>query len=55
MIGHATQERASRATWDGDALMIATTVYPAVDPQTGKPFTTEVSHRADARVARRRS
>ena len=44
MTGHATQQRVSRARWDGDALMI-TTSYPAVDPGTGKPFTTDVSHR----------
>ena len=42
MTGHATQPRVSRAKWDGDALMI-TTSYPAVDPGTGKPFSTEVS------------
>ena len=44
MTGHATQERVSRARWEGEALVIATS-YPAVDPGTGKPFTTEVSHR----------
>ena len=44
MIGHATQVRMSRANWDGQALRI-TTRYPGVDPDTGKPFTTEVTHR----------
>ena len=44
MTGHATQQRVSRAKWDGDALVIATS-YPAVDPGTGKPFTIEVSQR----------
>ena len=44
MIGHATQVRVSRATWDGQALRI-TTRYPGVDPDTGKSFSTEVTHR----------
>ena len=44
MIGHATQVRVSRAAWDGQTLRI-TTQYPGVDPGTGKPFTTEVTHR----------
>jgi hypothetical protein len=44
MTGHATQTRISRAAWDGDALVI-TTRYPAVDPGTGKSFTSEVSQR----------
>lgn len=44
MIGHASQVRVSRATWDGQALRIATR-YPGVDPDTGKPFTTEVTQR----------
>jgi hypothetical protein len=43
-IGHATQVRVSRATWEGQTLHIRTE-YPDVDPATGKPFTTEVSHR----------
>jgi hypothetical protein len=44
MIGHATQLRTSRATWDGQALRIVSR-YPGVDPGSGKPFTTEVTHR----------
>jgi hypothetical protein len=44
MTGHATQVRVSRARWDGDSLIIATS-YPAVDPGTGKAFTIEVSQR----------
>jgi hypothetical protein len=44
MIGHATHERVSRAAWDGQALRI-TTWYPGVDPESGKPFTTEVTYR----------
>lgn len=44
MIGHAAQVRVSRATWDGQTLHV-TTSYPAVDPASGKPFTTEVTHR----------
>lgn len=43
MIGHATQVRTSRASWDGQSLRIKTT-YPAKDPATGKMFTTEVSY-----------
>ena len=34
----------SRAAWDGQTLRI-TTRYPGVDPDSGKPFTTEVTHR----------
>ena len=50
MIGprHANA-RVSRATWDGQTLQITTT-YPAVDPVSGKPFTTEVDAPAVARV-----
>jgi hypothetical protein len=44
MIGHASQVRVSRAAWDGQTLQVTTT-YPAVDPSSGKPFTTEVTHR----------
>ena len=44
MIGHATQIRVSRASWDGQALRI-TTRYPGIDPGSGKPFTIEVTHR----------
>jgi hypothetical protein len=44
MIGHASQTRVSRAAWDGQTLQVTTT-YPAVDPDSGKPFTTEVTHR----------
>jgi hypothetical protein len=44
MIGHATAIRVSRASWDGQVLRIITR-YPGVDPSSGKPFTTEVTHR----------
>jgi hypothetical protein len=44
MIGHTTQVRLSRAAWEGQTLRI-TTMYPAIDPATGKAFTTEVTHR----------
>jgi hypothetical protein len=44
MIGHASQTRVSRAAWDGQTLQVTTT-YPAVDPDSGKPFTIEVTHR----------
>ena len=43
MIGHSTQVRISRASWDGPSLRIKTT-YPAKDPATGKMFTTDVSY-----------
>jgi hypothetical protein len=41
MMGHATQVRVSRTTWDGATLRI-TTQYPGIDPGTKKSFTTEV-------------
>jgi hypothetical protein len=44
MIGHSTQVRTSRARWDGQSLIITTT-YPGSDPSSGKPFTTDVTHR----------
>jgi hypothetical protein len=44
MIGHAAQTRVSRAAWEGQILQVTTT-YPAVDPDSGKPFTIEVTHR----------
>jgi hypothetical protein len=44
MAGHLTQTRVSRAAWDGQALKIVTS-YPGVDPGTGKPFTSVVTHR----------
>ena len=43
MTGHTTQERVSRAAWDGPTLRI-TTMYPSVDPVSGRAFTTEVIH-----------
>ena len=43
MTGHTAQERMSRAAWDGRTLRI-TTIYPAVDPVSGRAFTTEVIH-----------
>jgi hypothetical protein len=44
MIGHATQVRSSRASWDGQTLRINTR-YPGVDPASGEPFAIEVTHR----------
>lgn len=44
MAGHATQTRVSRAAWDGQAIRIVTR-YPGVDPDTGKPFESEVTQR----------
>ena len=44
MISHTTQVRVSRAAWDGQSLRI-TTLYPGMDPGSGKPLTTEVIHR----------
>lgn len=44
MIGHTTQVRTSRAAWEGTTLRIST-VYPSIDPASGKMFTTEVTHR----------
>jgi hypothetical protein len=44
MISHSTQVRVSRTAWDGQALRI-TTLYPGIDPGSGKPFSTEVIHR----------
>ena len=44
MTGHTTQLRVSRASWDGQTLRI-TTLYPALDPASGKALSTEVTHR----------
>ena len=44
MLSHTTQQRASRASWDGQSLRI-TTHYPGIDPASDKPLTTEVIHR----------
>jgi hypothetical protein len=44
MVSHSTQVRVSRTAWDGPSLLI-TTLYPGIDPGSGKPFTTEVVHR----------
>jgi arylsulfatase len=44
MMGHTTQLRVSRASWDGQTLRI-TTNYPSIDPASGNAFTTEVTHR----------
>lgn len=44
MLSHTTQVRVSRTQWDGPTLRI-TTLYPGMDPSTGKPVTTEVVHR----------
>jgi hypothetical protein len=44
MLSHTTQVRVSRTQWDGQALRI-TTIYPGLDPSTGKAVNTEVVHR----------
>ena len=44
MAGHATQTRVSRASWEGAILKIVTS-YPGIDPDTDKPFTTQVTQR----------
>ena len=44
MLGHTTQVRVSRASWDGQALRI-TTAYPSIDPASGKSVTSEVTQR----------
>jgi hypothetical protein len=44
MIGHTSQTRVSRTAWEGQALRI-TTLYPAVDPASGRSFLTEVTYR----------
>ena len=44
MISHTTQLRVSRASWDGQSLRI-TSLYPGIDPASGKPIATEVIHR----------
>lgn len=41
MMGRGNQVQTSRATWNGDALVITTT-YGFTDPQTGKPASAEV-------------
>lgn len=48
MPGHASQTRTSRASWEGQTLRIVTQ-YPAIDPATGKPFTTEVTSKLTLR------
>ena len=44
MAGHETQTRTSRASWEGQTLVIVTS-YPGTDPDTGKPFATVVTQR----------
>ena len=44
MISHTAQLRVSRVAWEGQSLRI-TTLYPGMDPASGKPLTTEVIHR----------
>jgi hypothetical protein len=41
MMGRGIEERASRAVWDGNRLVI-TTVFAFPDPATGKPVTTDM-------------
>ena len=42
MAGHETQTRVSRAAWAGQTVSIVT-IYPGIDPDSGKPFSTEVT------------
>src|SRR5688572_10291608 len=42
MAGHETQTRVSRAAWAGQTARIVT-IYPGIDPDSGKPFSTEVT------------
>lgn len=44
MLGHATQTLTSRAEWVGQSLRVVTR-YPGTDPDTGKPFATDVTRR----------
>lgn len=44
MMGRGEQVEASRARWDGQALII-TTRYPVNDRGAGKPFTAEVTRK----------
>jgi hypothetical protein len=44
MAGHETQTRTSRASWEGQTLVIVTS-FPWIDPDSGKPFTTLVTQR----------
>jgi hypothetical protein len=44
MLGHTAQVQSSRATWDGQALVIATR-HTFIDPASGKPMPHEVTHR----------
>ena len=44
MAGHETQTRTSRASWEGQTLVIVTS-FPGIDPDSGKPFTTLVTQR----------
>ena len=44
MLGHATQTQTSRAERVGPDLRIVTR-YPGIDPDTRKPFSTEVTRR----------
>jgi hypothetical protein len=48
MPGHASQVRVSRASWEGETLVIVTR-YPGIDPATGKPFTAEVTSKLSLR------
>jgi hypothetical protein len=41
MMGRGLQVQTTRTSWEGDALVIATT-YSFLDPQSGKPATAEV-------------
>jgi hypothetical protein len=44
MAGHETQTRTSRASWEGQTLVIVTS-FPGIDPDSGKAFTTLVTQR----------
>jgi hypothetical protein len=44
MLGRGEQIESSRAKWDGQTLIILTTI-PVVDRAAGQPFTTEITRR----------
>ena len=50
MAGHVSQTRISRATWEGQTLVVVTQ-YAGVDPSSDTPFTTEVTTRVSLRSA----
>jgi hypothetical protein len=43
MLGRGIQEQVSKASWDGEKLVI-TTVHSFQNPTNGQPMTTQVTH-----------